>query len=113
MTAPRVEIITLVRGDTYGATFTFDQAVSGFTSIRFTIRDAWATDETDNTTAAYTTTLTATGTYTAALTIPSASTLALQLDQYVYDVAVVVTADGAKYTTQRGHLRMSPDVTRG
>lgn len=111
MSQPRVENIELVRGDDFGATFTFDQPVSAFSEMRFTIRESWATTETDNTTAALSKTLSATGTYTADLDITDEEALALSLDQYVYDVQIITTG-GRKYTSQRGILRMTPDASR-
>jgi hypothetical protein len=112
MTAPLFESLSLTRGDDFGATFTFDQAVAGFSEMRFTVREMWATDETDNTDAALSVTLSASGTYTADLALTSAQTLSLALDEYVYDLQITTTSGGKKYTTQRGTLHMTPDVTR-
>ncbi len=111
MTQPLIQAIALTRGDDYAAVLTFDQPVAGFTAMRFTVRESWAVAETDNTDAALTVLLTATSTYTASLELTSAQTLALQFDRYVYDIQVT-TGAGKVYTTQRGELRMTPDVTR-
>ena len=112
MTAPLTQAIDITRGDDYAATVTFDQPVAAFSEIRFTVRESWATTETDNTDATLTTTLTPSATSAADLDLTSTQTLALVLDQYVYDIQVI-TASGSKvFTTQRGTLRVSPDVTR-
>ncbi len=113
MTAPRTETINIVRGDDYLATFQFDQLVSTFSEMRFTIRDDWATTETDNTGAVLSVALTASGAYTADLALSSADTLTLQARQYVYDVSIVTALGGRRFTTQRGMLRPTPDCTRG
>lgn len=117
MTLPLVQLISITRGDDYGGTMTFDQAVAGFVEISFTIRTEWATTETDNTEAVFSGTLTGgevivTGAYTATIDIASADTLAMTADSYVYDVQVE-TSSGKFYTTQRGMLRVNPDVSRG
>lgn len=110
MSQPRTQEIELTRGDDFGATVTFDQLVSGFSEIRFTVRETWATGETDNSDAKLSKALTPTGAYTAEIEITSAESLTLE-DRSVYDIQVV-TVGGKKYTTQRGQLRVSPDVTR-
>lgn len=113
MTSPLTQMIELTRGDDYAATVTFDQPVAAFSEIRFTVREAWATTETDNTDATLTKTLTPSSAYAADLDLANTETLTLALDQYVYDIQVT-TASGAKvFTTQRGTLRITPDVTRG
>lgn len=112
MTAPLVANITLTRGDDLAATFTFDQLVAGFSEMRFTIREDWATTETDNTAATLTKSLTASGDYTALLELSSAETLALIGESYVYDLQITTVTGSKKYTTQRGQLRVTPDVTR-
>jgi hypothetical protein len=113
MTQPLIQTVAITRGDDYSATVTFDQPVAGFAEMRFTIREDWARAEADNTEAALSVTLTGSGIYTATLSLTSAQTLALQFDQYVYDVAVVTSAGSKRYTAQRGMLRIAPDVTRG
>ncbi len=112
MSQPRVETILLTRGDDYIATFTFDVAVANFTEMRFTIRESWATTETDNSTAVLSVTLTGTGTYTADLALTNLQTRTLVMDQYVYDCSVTTTAGAKKYTAQRGPLKVGPDVSR-
>jgi hypothetical protein len=111
MTQPRIEMIKLTRGDSYGATFTFDQPVSGFSEMRFTMRESWATTEIDNTTATMSVLLVGSGAATADLAITYTQTGALALDAYVYDVQVVTIA-GKRYTTQRGQVVIGPDVSR-
>lgn len=114
MTEPRTESIRVTRGDDYGATFTFDQPVASFAEMRFTIREDWASAETDNADASLTTTLVGSGTYTADLQLSHADTLTLTLasGQYVYDVQITTASGGKIYTTQRGMLRVTPDATR-
>lgn len=111
MSQPTIVNLQVTRGDDFGAEVTFDQAVAGFSEIRFTVRETWAASETDNAEAVYTATLTPSGTYTASFEIPNATTVTWLLDEYVYDVAVLTTGS-KKYTTQRGTLRMTPDVSR-
>ena len=112
MTAPLVQNITITRGDDWGATVTLDQPVAGFTEIRFTVRETWALEEADNTAATLTKSLTLSGTYTADIDLTNEETVALTNDEYVYDVAVITSVGSKKYTTQRGFLRMAPDVSR-
>lgn len=102
----------ITRGDDYSATVTFDQPVAGFTEIRFTMRTAWASNEADNAEAVYTTTLTPSGANAADLELPNADTVTWTDDSYFYDIAVITSAGSKKYTTQRGQLRMAPDVGR-
>lgn len=111
MTAPNQVNIALTRGDDYAADVTFDQAVSSFAEMRFTVREGWALSEADNTEATLSVLLTATGTNEALLELTSAQTQALEHDEYVYDIQVT-TVGGKKYTTQRGPLRLEPDVSR-
>lgn len=111
MTTPLQQTITIVRGDDYGGTVTFDQPVAGFASMHLTIRDDYATTQVDNTDATLSISLVATDTYTASIDITSAQTLTLQNDQYVYDVSVTTLA-GKRYTAQRGTIRMIGDVDR-
>jgi hypothetical protein len=111
MTQPRVQNIELTRGDDYFATFTFDQPVSGFSEMRFTVRESWATTEEDNDEATLTLALAASGSATADLDISSEQSLALALDSYVYDLQITTNA-GKKYTTQRGFIRITPDTGR-
>ena len=102
----------LTRGDDYAADLTFDQLVAGFSEIRFTVREDWATTQTDNTEATLTATLSATGDYTAELSLTNAQTQALTADRYVYDIQVITVSGSKRYTTQRGCLRITPDATR-
>jgi hypothetical protein len=111
MTRPRIETIELTRGDDFSATVTFDQPVSGFAEMRFTIRETWATREADNDTATFTTLLTPSGTYTADFDIPHASAVAFEFSEYVHDIEVVTNA-GKRYTTQRGPVLIAPDASR-
>jgi hypothetical protein len=111
MTQPLTQNISITRGDDYSATITFDQATSGFAEMRFTVREDWATSESDNTDALISVTLSTSGTYTGTLALTSSQTVDLVSRMYVYDVAVT-TLGGSKYTTQRGHLRVGPDVSR-
>lgn len=111
MTQTAIQNIQITRGDDYDATITFDQNISDYEELRFTVRTDWATTETNNDDAVYTTELTGASSLTATLTIPSASTSIWTLPLYVYDIQVT-SATGAKYTTQRGKIRMGPDVTR-
>lgn len=111
MTQPLTQNISITRGDDYSATITFDQATSGFSEMRFTVREDWATSQSDNDEALISVTLSTSGTYTAVLTLTSSQTVDLLAKKYVYDVAVTTLA-GAKYTTQRGQLRVGPDVSR-
>lgn len=111
MTQPRTETIELTRGDDFSATVEFDQPVADFVSIRFTMRPDWARGEVDNDSAAFSVELTPTGTRTASFEISSDESLAFQADRYVHDVAVVTNA-GKTYTTQRGPVLITPDVTR-
>lgn len=104
--------ITITRGDSYSAAVTFDQLVSAFSEIRFTVRESWATSETDNSTATLSKTLTTSGLYGATLDLTSAETLALTRDSYVYDIQITTVVGTKIYTTQRGKIRVSPDVTR-
>lgn len=111
MTQPRTETIELTRGDDFAATVTFDQPVATFALIRFTIRPDWARGEADNAGAVFTVELTPTGAYTAGFEISSAESQELQLDRYVHAIQVTTTS-GKRYTTQRGPVLMTPDVTR-
>lgn len=111
MTQPLTQNLKITRGDDYSATITFDQVTSGFSEMRFTVREDWATSQLDNSEALISVTLSTVGTYTATLALTSSQTLDLIDGKYVYDVAVTTLA-GKKYTTQRGQLRVNPDVTR-
>jgi len=111
MTQPNTQTLVITRGDDFSATVTFDQDISGASEIRFTVRDDWATSETDNASAVYTTTLAPTGTTTASLTVPDTDTVTWLKPGYVYDIQIT-TGAGLKQTTQLGSLRMGPDVTR-
>lgn len=112
MSQPRTETIEITRGDDFGAEVTFDQDVADFASMRFTLRETWAKDEPDNTSAILTVALTATGARTASLELTSEDTLLLQRDQYVHDIQIVTVAGAKKYTTQRGPVFITPDVSR-
>lgn len=116
MTAPLIQPLNITRGDDWGGTFTFDQAVAGFAEISFTIRTAWATAQMDNTDAVFSATLTdgdiaVSGTYSATIDISHTDTITWTAEEYVYDVQIE-TVGGKLYTTQRGNLRMCPDATR-
>ncbi len=116
MTAPLIQPINITRGDDWGGTFTFDQAISGFSEIWFTVRAAYATTETNNTDAIFSATLTdgdiaVSGAYAATIDVGHDVTLTWTSPEYVYDVQIE-TLGGKLYTTQRGNLRMCPDVTR-
>src|SRR6478752_4688516 len=112
MTQPRTETIELTRGDDYSATVTFDQPVSSFSEMRFTIREDWATSETDNSSAVFTALLTPSGTYTAELAVPHVDAVGLSKRRYVHDIQVTTSSTGKQYTTQRGPVFVGPDVTR-
>jgi hypothetical protein len=111
MTQSRVETIELQRDTDYEATVEFDQPVSAFAEMRFTVREDWAMGDQDNDGAVYTTLLTATGTYTAMLTIPSATVRSLLRKRYVHDIKVITTT-GKRHQTQLGPVFVGPDVTR-
>lgn len=116
MTQPTVENFSIVRGDDWSTVLRFSQALSGFDEIEFTIRDTWASSETDNTGAVFAGSLTggeivADGTYDVTVSIPNATTLGMTGDEYRYDIQVTTVSDKI-YTTQRGCIRMIPDVTR-
>lgn len=102
----------VTRGDDVTFDVTFDQLVAGFSAMRFTMREAWATTETDNTAATYTLLLTATGDYTASGDLPNATTQTWLNEIYVYDVQVITSVGSKKFTTQRGVVRLTPDATR-
>lgn len=110
MSRTAFQSLEFTRGDDESLIITFDQDVADFTSMKFTIREIWATDETDNTGAIYSGTPVASGARTATLTVPKATTVAMLFDEYVHDVEVV--AAGINSTTQRGPVRMTPDVGR-
>lgn len=116
MTRPNIENLTLVRGDDWSAVFEFDQELSGFSEIAFTIRTDWATTETDNSGAVFAGTLTGgeivpdTG-RRVVIEIPNATTLAMAEPYYVYDMQVTTITDKI-YTTQTGRIRMLRDATR-
>ncbi len=116
MTLPTAENFSLVRGDDWSTAFRFDQAISGFSEIAFTIRETWAATETDNSSATFAATLTggeitADGSYTINLSIPRSVTATMTSDQYRYDMQVTTVTDKV-FTTQRGVIYMIPDVTR-
>ncbi len=111
-----VQSLTITRGDDYGAVVTFDQDIAGFTDIAFTVRETYATTETDNVSAVFSASLlaggvTAAGARSVAIDISNTATVTWSADKYVYDIQVTTTA-GKIYTTQRGPLYMAPDVTR-
>ncbi len=114
MTTPTVNIVQ-TRGDTFEKVVTFSVDTSNFSAVYFTIRESWATTETDDATAVAKTSVALGGIvlsgFTATITFSSAVTAGWLLDQYFYDVSVLTTA-GKHLTTVRGKLRMDPDVTR-
>ncbi len=112
MTTPTIVNFSVTRDDDFSAVVTFDQLVAGFSEMRFTVRETWASTESDNTDAIYTTTLTATGAYTASLEIPNAETATWTQDRLFHDISVVTAIGAKQFTTQRGEIRVGPDVGR-
>lgn len=116
MTEPKQQTLRAKRGDTKIWTITFDQAVSGYVEIWFTIRDGWATTEVDDADAISQKTLSGggiatTGTYTADVEFSDVDALAWQKASYQYDIQIR-TAQGRIFTTQYGSLMITPDATR-
>lgn len=116
MTSPSCENLTIVRGDDWTQVFEFDQPVSGFSEIMFTMRaDYAAPTDVDNSGAIFSaglgTGVAILGGFTVQLDITHAQTLTFTALTYFYDIQVT-TAVGKIYTTQRGQVRIIPDVTR-
>jgi hypothetical protein len=112
MTQPRTETIELTRDADFAAEVTFDQPVADFESIRFALREDWARDEPDDSSAVFAVELTPTGVYTAEFEIPKATARGLSRRQYVHDIKVTTLA-GKTYPAQRGPVFVGPDVGRG
>lgn len=108
--------ITHRRGDTFEKLFDLDFDASQISSAWFTIRDGYATTETDDTSAVAQVTLagggiTVTGARQLKMTISDSVTRGWQLDSYVFDVqARLIT--GKLFTLAAGQLRVMPEVTR-
>lgn len=117
MSQPTNVTLTVIRGDDQAWDLTFDQPVANFAAIQMTFREGWATTETDDTEASLKLSLadgdiTATGTYTARVEMTSADSLSLVYQNYVHDVQVTMVTTSKRHTTQRGPVRVTPDVTR-
>jgi hypothetical protein len=117
MTAPTIQNLTHTRGDDFIRTITFSEDPATYQGIWFTVRESWATDETDDTDAISQAelgdgiVLTGGGAYTGSVSISNSETSGWTQDSLVYDVQIK-TAAGKIRTTQRGAIRQTPDVTR-
>jgi hypothetical protein len=108
--------LALTRGDDAVLSVTFGQPLSTIEEIWFTVREGWATTETDDDLAVFSASLgegeiVASGASAAEVTISRAVTRALLFDEYFFDVQVCTNADQI-LTPTRGQLRIEPDVTR-
>lgn len=115
MSAPTTQTITHTRGDDFDRVITFSEDPSAFLGIWFTVRAAWAESEGDDSDAISQAELgdgiAVTGALTVAIVIPSSETVGWVDDSYVYDIQVLTSTNKIR-TTQRGSLRIQPDVTR-
>jgi hypothetical protein len=114
MTQPTQQTLTHVRGDTFIKTASLSQPLTSFDDVWFTVRESYATTETDDSEAVAKGSIgggeiTGTGS-DVTIELPD-DTTTWQQPQYVWDLQVKTTG-GKIYTAARGMLRITPDVTR-
>ncbi|UOF77319.1 hypothetical protein [Caudoviricetes sp.] len=115
MAGPNLQTIEVVRGDDDDKLIAFSIEVANFADAWFTIREGWRENENDDGGVVFQARLSNGGiqaysSNTLLLPLPHDQTTTWGFDAYVYDVQVLTTA-GKVITTQRGTLRMTPDVT--
>jgi hypothetical protein len=104
------------RGDTFDRVFNLSVDADQFVEFWFTVREEWATNEADDTSATAQVTQTAGGivvTPPRALNVKVAATVTRDWlkKQYVYDLQGRAIT-GAIYTLAAGFLAMDPEATR-
>lgn len=123
MPSPPLERFSVVRGDDRERIISFFDSetnapvpLADIANVWFTMREGWAAAEEDDAAAIFQASLLGggilpEGASSVRLTLPHAATAAWMADEYVYDVQVSTVA-GLLTTTQRGFVRIEPDVTR-
>lgn len=117
MTAPALQNLEHVRGDSFTRIVTLSEPLIAFTEVCFTLREVWASAEENDSEAELSLKLSNGGLEAGdeddqvVIEIDAEDTRDWTLDDYVYDVQVTTTG-GKVYTVLRGFLRVTPDVTR-